>query len=161
MAGEFIKIDAQTALFNKQLETVGRKFLPEQALKIQKLAALQVLTGVVKKNPVGNPTKWKGGRASAPAGYVGGRSRANWQVQFNSTNTDIIGGKKTKSGKIAQNAISKGRSAINGVSQAYQVIWIFNNVPYINALNRGHSKQAPAGWVNLTLLEVESGLGTL
>jgi hypothetical protein len=154
MANEFIKLDVATGRFGKELAEVANRFLPGEALKIQKLAALQVLTGIVKKNPVGNPTKWKGGRASAPKGYVGGRSRANWQVQFQSTNSKEIDSTK-------DHAVETGSAEIQGINVPFDVIWIFNNVPYIIPLERGHSKQAPTGMVGLTLLEVQSGLGSL
>ncbi len=154
MAGEFVKIDVAVSKFNKELTTVSNKLIPAQALKFQKLVAFQTLTGLVKKNPVGNPTKWKGGRASAPAGYVGGRSRANWQIQLSVPNTSVID-------STSNNAVATGATEIAGINISFNIIWIFNNVPYINALNRGHSKQAPAGWVNLTLLEVQAGFGSI
>jgi len=154
MAQEFIKIDAATAQFSKQLALVSEKLIPEKALQFQKLAALQTLTGIVKKNPVGNPTKWKGGRASAPKGYVGGRSRANWQVQFLTTNNKEID-------STSNNAAATGAAEIEGINVAFEVIWIFNNVPYIISLERGHSKQAPTGMVGLTLLEVQAGFGSI
>lgn len=37
-------------------------------------------------------------------------------------------------------------AAIEGY-KAGQVIYVFNNLPYISALNRGSSRQAPAGFV--------------
>lgn len=154
MTNEFIKIDVATANFSKQLARASEKLIPEQALKLQKLTALQVLTGIVKKNPVGNPTKWKGGRASAPKGYVGGRSRANWQVQFGIPNNKQID-------STSNNAIANGTSEIAGINTSFDVIWIFNNVPYIVPLERGHSKQAPTGMVGLTLLEVQAGFGSI
>lgn len=36
------------------------------------------------------------------------------------------------------------------------IVYILNSVPYIEALEDGHSKQAPAGMVRLSILEVES-----
>ena len=154
MAEQFIKLNVSTSRFNKALSRATDTLIPQMALTFQKLAALEMLTGIVKKNPVGNPTMWKGGRASAPKGYVGGRSRANWQVQFGVTNNSVID-------STTNSAIETGASEIEGVNVAFNVIWIFNNVPYINALERGHSKQAPAGMVGLTLLEVESGFGSI
>lgn len=154
MAEPFIKVDVAVSRFSKEVARISDKLIPEKALIFQKLAALQTLTGIVKKNPVGNPTKWKGGRASAPKGYVGGRSRANWQVQFGLPGNDVIDSTKN-------NAVAKGATEIEGINVAFGVIWIFNNVPYINALESGHSKQAPTGMVGLTLLEVQSGFGSL
>ena len=45
-----------------------------------------------------------------------------------------------------------------GNAQPGESIWISNNLPYITALEDGHSKQAPAGMVALSLAEVSSGL---
>lgn len=48
-------------------------------------------------------------------------------------------------------------SAIDGTQQ----VFILNNLPYIEALENGHSQQAPNGMVKLSLLEVEAEIGTL
>ena len=39
-----------------------------------------------------------------------------------------------------------------------KVIFITNNLPYINALENGHSDQAPSGMLAVTLNEVEAGI---
>lgn len=42
-----------------------------------------------------------------------------------------------------------------------QVVYILNNVEYIEALEDGHSKQAPAGMVRLAIAEVELEINSL
>ena len=120
--------------------------IPVQELQ-QKLA-LDGLKGVVLKSPVGNPDLWKG---PAPAGYVGGRFRANWNVGVGSkdlsTSVDID--------KSGGSTISKGASEINN-TEAYQIIWLTNNLPYASRLEDGWSTQAPGGMVALAFAELSS-----
>jgi len=47
---------------------------------------------------------------------------------------------------------------IPGVAPWGAEIHVSNNVPYINDLNAGSSRQAPAGFVELTLAEVAAGV---
>ena len=103
--------------------------------------AFAVLSTVVRATPVGNATLWKRPK-SAPPGYVGGRARGNWQVGLNHTN-DRETGSRDKEGN---GTIDKGAAVIGQGVLGKKVI-IFNNVPYIVRLNMGHSRQAPAGFV--------------
>lgn len=48
-------------------------------------------------------------------------------------------------------------SAIDGSQQ----IFILNNVEYIEALEEGHSQQAPAGMVRISIAEVELEINTI
>jgi hypothetical protein len=38
------------------------------------------------------------------------------------------------------------------------VIWIYNNLPYIERLEFGHSQQAPLGMVRISIAEIETEL---
>ncbi len=105
---------------------------------IVELAFLTLQT-VVLASPVGDPNLWK---SKPPPGYVGGRFRANWQVSLNAPNgtqLDTI----DKSGSIA---IGQGRGVIRGFDLGEKII-VQNNLPYAVPLNDGHSRQAPAGFV--------------
>jgi hypothetical protein len=62
---------------------------------------------------------------------------------------------------IVRNAIATGAAEIAAVSTPYQTIWLFNNVPYIEALEMGHSKQAPAGMLKIAIVNAVAGLRTL
>ena len=126
------------------------KDLPVQILvPFQKRIVFAVLNGVVLKTPV-----------------LTGRARGNWQVTIGTPATgeiDVEGPgqkaplpSKAGVGKAGSEALSKG-PAVLGVLRPFEVVWITNNVPYIEVLEDGdHSAQAPFGMVALTLDEVRS-----
>ena len=103
---------------------------------------------LIDMSPVGNPDIWKG---SAPPGYVGGRFRGNWQIGIGAPadgtlNTTDASGGATKT-KLA--------SAIEKIT-AGGVTYITNNLPYAIPLEYGHSTQAPAGMVRVTVARFQS-----
>ncbi len=110
---------------------------------------IELGTRIIKRNPVGDAKYWK--TAYPPKGYVGGRSRANWQYGFNHRPQGVLQVEdKSGAATIA--------SLVTGVmgSQAAGVHWIANNVDYIKPLEEGWSRQAPAGMVHVTVLEFDA-----
>lgn len=105
---------------------------------------IDMLTRVILRSPVADPARWKRPRK----GYVGGRFRANWQVAIGNPPRGTVEF-HDKSGRIA---IAKGTATALGV-KAGQTLWLCNNVPYARRLEFGHSKQAPAGMVRITVKE--------
>lgn len=106
-------------------------------------------TSLVMKTPVGNPTLWKN-PDGAPAGYVGGAARANWQYGNGAMPEgalDLI----DKGGNSTINRIIGGVQA----SPVASIHWIANNLPYIERLETGWSTQAPQGMLRLTVAEFE------
>lgn len=106
---------------------------------------LSLGTNLVLRSPVGDPSLWK---TPAPAGYVGGRFRANWQYGFNvpvSGNLDKVD--------------ADGKGTIDNMNNRMQqqdasgIHFITNNLPYANRLEYGHSSQAPQGMVGITVVE--------
>lgn len=75
-----------------------------------------------------------------------GRFRANWVVGNGSVNSMT-----KESFQAANNAPVINSLKVNG-----QTIYITNSLPYANRLEYGYSKQAPAGMVRITLVEVQS-----
>jgi hypothetical protein len=117
--------------FNKEIDDFVKK-VPQKALLIQKKTVLEALRRLVLKTPVDT-----------------GHARMNWQVTIgNPANEEIEGydkeGKKT---------IARGLAAIKDLS-AYKVVWISNNVTYIEFLEDGSSKQAPEGMLAVTVEEL-------
>lgn len=106
-------------------------------------------TSLVMKTPVGNPTLWKN-PDGAPAGYVGGAARANWQYG-NGTNPEGFLDAIDKGGNATINKIIGGVKS----SPTASIHWIANNLPYIERLETGWSKQAPQGMLRLTVTEFE------
>ncbi len=69
-----------------------------------------------------------------------GRARANWLPSLNTPDVRIV-----EPGQ---------KSSIDATLKAYKItdtILISNNLPYIQKLNNGSSKQAPAGFVDAAL----------
>ncbi len=87
----------------------------------------------------------------SPEGYVGGRFRANWTVSIGAPSTATT----ANADKSGQPTIAKGTNVILQADGS-QDIYIMNNLPYARALEYGHSKQAPAGMVRITLAEFGS-----
>lgn len=115
--------------------------------KVVKKVIIDLGTSVIMKNPVGDPDLWA---SPAPAGYVGGRSRANWQygngvMPSGTIDAEDQTGQKTIAALIGKVSLSDGAS----------VHWIANSLPYIVRLENGWSKQAPAGMVGLTVTEFQ------
>lgn len=113
---------------------------------VQKVA-MDMLSSLVMKSPVGNPDLWK---SAPPPGYVGGRFRANWHVTESTPDewtTDTI----DQSG---------GATIADGTQKILQfkiggTLLLINNLPYGPVLEVGHSSQAPVGMVRITVAETE------
>ena len=104
-----------------------------------------VVVQIDSRSPVGNPATWKN---PPPAGYVGGRFRGNWQLGVGVVPAGVLaridpGGSATVTAAIAEIP----RDA------AGRVFFYVNNLPYAQRLEHGHSTQAPAGMVGLTLID--------
>lgn len=106
--------------------------------------AFAILRNLIFRSPVGNADNWQN-PASAPPGYVGGHFRRNWLVSIGGFNTTELAGAE----EPAASTLARGKSQINVFSRTRAArLVIQNNVPYANALARGHSLQAEAGWVD-------------
>lgn len=71
-----------------------------------------------------------------------GRARSNWLVGINRPSRRTV----QAGDKSGQSAIGSATGAI-GEAKPGDDIWISNNLPYIDKLNRGHSPQARSGFV--------------
>lgn len=85
-----------------------------------------------------------------PDGYVGGRFKNNWYVGFDSQPTQS----NDTPDASGQGSNSRGMAVLE-VFRVGQVSSIFftNNLPYAQALENGHSGQAPGGMVGITALD--------
>lgn len=82
-----------------------------------------------------------------------GRFKGNWQVAIGSIpagtlEIDDKGGTATIA-KVTAEALNM---------KAGDVIYLVNNLPYARALEYGHSKQAPAGMVRITIEEFNAAV---
>lgn len=98
-----------------------------------------------------------------------GVARSNWRVGIGASTSAVIDayspGKKLGIGERANAnaAIAAGFARIDGVRGVSgrggglkTAIYISNSVPYIEKLNAGFSKQAPAGFIEVALSEVNA-----
>lgn len=113
----------------------------------------KVVRGVVIKidarSPVGDPTNWK---HPAPAGYVGGRFRANNQLGLDKVPAGTLD-KVDPSGRGTV-AMNFGRIPKQAAGHTYHIA---NNLPYAQRIEFEHwSTQAPEGVYGLTALEIQS-----
>lgn len=124
------------------------KKAPELARVVVRKVAGETLHNVVMRTPVGNPDLWKG---PAPAGYVGGRLRANWVTSHTSPDS----GTTTTTDEAGNATIARGQATIQGAPDGAP-IFIMNNLPYAIPVEYGHShRQAPRGMVRITVVEFQ------
>lgn len=85
-----------------------------------------------------------------PDGYVGGRFKNNWYVGFDSKPSES----NDTPDASGQGSNSRGLAVLE-VFRVGQVssIYFTNNLPYAQALENGHSNQAPGGMVGVTALD--------
>lgn len=139
----------------------------EKANLVVRNVIFDVDSSLVYKSPVGNPELWAHNATAkrfndeardagssdrlpilAPAGYVGGRFRANWQYGVGTANL-------TTTAEIdpdGSDSIDRVNGSIDAVA-AGKIHYLTNSLPYAQRLEDGWSKQAPAGMVMLTVVE--------
>lgn len=120
---------------------------------VTRKTVLDIGTRLVNRTPVGDATYWK---SKPPAGYVGGHARANWQHSaggLNAVEHDTIDGNTWEGDNVSKDRITGSLAATRKGEDT--VHYISNSVPYIQALEDGHSRQAPNGIVSLTAVEFQ------
>lgn len=86
-------------------------------------------------------------------------ARSNWIPQIGKPSRETDGSPDNVSSSLAQEGLT---TVATKYRLAQGPIFISNNVPYIRRLNEGYSKQAPAGFVELSRdRAVYAVLGTL
>lgn len=110
------------------------------AVKLVRKVALSVDSTVVMGTPVDT-----------------GRARSNWQVEIGKPARGTVeayapGKEGSTGGQNAQIALALGAGVI-ATYKGGESIHLTNNLPYIAALNRGHSAQAPSGFVETAVLD--------
>ncbi len=126
MAGSFeIDIAKFVAKANGNVNLVIRKI------------SLDIFSRVILKSPVDT-----------------GRFRGNWQVGIGSMPSGTLS-VNDKDGSMAMGKVTAALLGQGGQfsARAGDVIYLVNNLAYAQALEYGHSKQAPNGMVRLTLTE--------
>ena len=80
-----------------------------------------------------------------------GRARGNWQCTMGSPADGVLDAED----KTGAEAIARARDVSVGIGTDDRSIFLTNNLPYIEALENGHSGQAPQGMVAITVAEFE------
>jgi hypothetical protein len=109
----------------------------ERASTVTRLVAMNMLVGVVKTSPVDT-----------------GRFRGNWQVSVDTPPAGPLerDDKKPFGSRPGPAVYDAALQALTGF-EAGPPIYIANNLPYARRLEYGHSQQAPAGMVRVTVTE--------
>lgn len=92
-----------------------------------------------------------------------GRARANWQTQIGSAAGGVVdgfpAGSRGSTGAAAAGvATAKAVEVMNGYKQGGVDVYISNNLPYIDPLNKGSSKQAPAGFIEAAIMAGQNAI---
>jgi len=119
------------------------KEVKQVASDAAKKVALMALTRLVETTPVDTST-----------------ALSNWQISIGYPATSFIdayapGYLGYTASASARQAISVGKQNLEAKKPG-QTIYLSNNAPYIRDLNSGSSKQAPAGFVEATILVVRN-----
>lgn len=83
-----------------------------------------------------------------------GFAKASWVPSIGSP-SDAVGGEP---GKVSRSAQSRGLGELFTYRLSQGAVFIANNVRYIQKLNDGHSKQAPAGFVQAAISKAVRGV---
>ena len=115
------------------------KQIGEMPPKMVKAVAVELFRKIVKRTPVDT-----------------GRARASWTIASNAPDRRVapVNTARTKTGKIKRlsGAVVSDFGKLN--AKKALTIWISNNLPYIVALEKGHSQKAPHGMVALSIAEM-------
>ena len=121
--------------FNLDLAKFSKKTQLNLDIVARKVG-FEIWNGVTKKTPVDT-----------------GRARASQNL------TEEVVNLSTASENVVHGANAKG--SVGRITGKGDVIYITNNVDYINELDKGSSQQAPNGMVSLTINEVQAQLKAL
>ena len=110
--------------FSQQITRFGKN-AADKVQRVRRGVNLKLFNAVILDTPV-----------------LTGRARANWRVQVGEPQLAEID-REDKSGSVAIREVETAVQASTGD----QPVYLANNLPYIEALETGRSKQAPEGMV--------------
>jgi len=115
--------------FEAALRRLAEREISAAVAEASRELALAVLEGVVARTPVRS-----------------GRARANWQAGPGRPPEGV----PDETDKDGRSTVARCRAAI-ARARPFETIWIVNNLPYIETLEQGSSRQAPRGMAASTL----------
>lgn len=123
--------------FEAQIDAFVDEDIPEALFDLMRAISLTGLTSLVMMTPVDT-----------------GRARANWIVTIGSADFSYSESDFDQSGG---STIAQGTGKLPGLkADPFTVIYLQNNLPYIEPLEDGSSTQAPNGMVTITVANIES-----
>jgi len=120
--------------FGADLKLFSKKTGVSVETAVRKVA-LEVFDGVTEKTPVDT-----------------GRAKGNWNMSIDSMDTSV----NDNASSTSQGQPAKAPSLIT--YRGLRNIYITNSLPYIFALEHGHSGKAPHGMLSITVNEIRSSL---
>ena len=112
-----------------KFDAVYKRKVEDNLDKTVRATALAVMSNIVIATPVDT-----------------GRARNNWNADINAVDAST-----TKEANPNANGIGKVTDALARYKKG-ATVFISNNLPYIRRLNEGHSKQAPANFVDKAVM---------
>lgn len=111
----------------------------DELRQVVRAIALEALRRIVNRTPVHT-----------------GRARGNWFVSIGGGGVEVT----TEVDPAGGVTITRGGEQIAYYQEidGFPVITIYNNLPYIEPLETGYSKQAPAGMVAVTVAELQQAV---
>lgn len=117
--------------FNMDLDRLGDVLVPEQLQLFHQLLSLAAVESIVMLTPVDT-----------------GRARGNWSFTRNNPSRDVDLDKEypgetrdARGAAAVRDVMAKSRAEIDRI-EPFSVAYFVNNLPYIEALEDGHSQQA-------------------
>lgn len=121
--------------FSLQLDDFAKKIKLAPTMVVKR-CAFDLFSRIIKRTPVDT-----------------GRARASWTIAANRADRAV------QPQGVASYPVPA--TPLSLTIQPGESIWISNNLPYITALEDGHSTQAPAGMVAVSLVEVDTNMRRL
>jgi hypothetical protein len=130
--------------FTSQMNAFCQQIAPDKLDSTVRKTVIEIGNRIVMRSPVGDANAWQ---SPPPAGYVGGRFRANWMYDFNSQPNTITDEIDPSGGASLARILGVTARPSAGVH------YITNSLPYAQRLEDGWSGQAPSGMVGLVEIE--------
>jgi len=97
--------------------------------------------------------------------WLTGHSHNNWSVSIGTPTIEERGerdepNRSTTARDISEQQVRVQLGAMKqgwGAKQGnFDIVWVYNNVPYVQALENGHSGQAPEGFIGIAIEETRT-----
>lgn len=139
-----IEARAEIERFGNELRQTFRDLAEEQVYDTMRVLSLDLFRELVQGS------RESGGGSLQGTPVDKGRARGNWQIGIGAVPAGLLAVEdKSGAAAIARESAKVLAEALR--ANPFQILWITNNVPYIDRLEDGWSKQAPDGWIRLAV----------